>query len=359
MGKIYDPRKFVDRGLDIDQFHTLLDQEQFEKILLVQGDGFRGKSRLVGRLEAECSKSGEQPGATAVAFAKVDFQSPLGQHKLQKPVDVMKEIRKGLRLGSPGDEFDRLLTLFESSGAQPGAGVPPDLETLAEKMTDRGTSEDVDRVRGLLGMPTSAVAPGTPRYVAYQVVQYAWQRGKLGELFDAHLSTVDGELEGQYWSPEKENLLRGAPGAGAQLGLAGLQVDRGLGKAEEQLTEAFFEWLQNLECKPLVVLFDGYESAPKEIVPWIEVELLGRIATELKGVVVVLSGQRVPDLSALRIENLALKSPLQPLGPPDVVDLFSRLGVPIELQEAEILCRGDKAQPGLLALWAEYKPKTG
>ena len=194
--------------------------------------------------------------------------------------------------------------------------------------------------------------------MAFGLARYHDQRGILPRLL-AKLKDVRPQLNVDWGA--------GLDLAGPQAGAADAVEDRNQPllvaddvtrkEAERQINDAFFRALAVLmvDKHPIVFLLDSYEDAIEEVKQWVEKELLLRLRDgQINDVVVIITGRETPDLSALGMDQLVVKTELEPFDEQYVQQYLQKRQIPQDSGlDVHTVVLTSGGIPGVLALMVD------
>jgi hypothetical protein len=344
---IYDENLFVDREKKLGGFQKLLKSETRQYVKLIRAQEKMGKSWLVSKMRLYCA----QPDAGFPAVL-LDFRHPREMLQLQTCLGLIRLSRD--KLNAPA-YFQALNETINQVTAAPAGGSVARLKPLADKVDRYFSEPELRQLAVALDVDPENLPHATKFDMAFGLVRYHDQRGVLPRLL-AKLGEVRPQLN-VNWG---EGLDLAAPPAGAagavedrnQLLLVADEVTRR--EAERQINDAFFRALVALmaDRHPIVFLLDSYEDATDEVRQWVEKELLLRLRDgQINDVVAIVTGRETPDLDALGMDQLVVKTELEPFDEQYVQQYLERRRIsPDSGLDVRTVVLTSGGIPGILAL---------
>jgi len=359
MGRIYDPKLFVDRGPELTGFGKLLQPATPQAVLLIEASELMGKTWLLDRMGDQSRPEAAGDRGEAVAqppLAKIDFRQQANM--IQDTLSLVRLIRDALRQPEYFSDLNAVINWFTKGRL---AALVAAMNGLAETLESHLDLEEVKRVSRALSIEYENLEGGergTLYEKCYSLVATLEDQQRLPELFTElkqRYPNLDWSQAEQAIMPVLTTIRQATSAAGTPIEDLGapLPVD-GRSQAEIKINEAFFACLHKLEGdhKPVIVLFDSLEDAPEYAAPWIRDELLGQLqAGQLTDVVVVAAGRK-PSASALQsadASGLMVHRDLEGFDEKDIRAFLDAYHVPYDDARLSFYIDTSGGKPGLLA----------
>lgn len=309
---LFEETLFVDRERKLRGFEKLLQPDTRQAVMLIEAAEKMGKTWLIIKMQRIC-----QTLAAGVPAARIDFRNPLDMLKLTDHLGLIRLIRD--RLEQP-DYFTHLnVVINRVTATKATSSGSSHLAALAEQIQKVYTLAELERLSRFLDVEFENLEGTTLFNKCFSLVGHFFRRQTLPELI-ARLTEDRSAID---WQPFAERILATptmtsaesmASMADQNLRLVGVsEAERQ--HAERQINEAFFQCLAALlaDKRQVVLLFDAYESAPEEAERFISGQLLPYLLDEsLRDLVIIITGRQTPDLTHLGLNQLIVKTDLEP-----------------------------------------------
>ncbi|MEZ4712294.1 MAG: hypothetical protein R3A44_34210 [Caldilineaceae bacterium] len=321
---LFEETLFVDRERKLRGFEKLLQPATRQSVMLIEAAEKMGKTWLIIKMQRIC-----QTPAVGVPAARIDFRNPLDMLKLPDHLGLIRLLRD--RLEQP-DYFAHLNTVINRVTANPSTASPSSshLAALAEQIQKVFTLAELERFARFSDVEFENLEGATLFNKCFSLAGYFFRRQRLPDL----IARLREERDAVDWQPFADRILAAPAMTDAEstaamtdqnLRLIGVsEAERQ--HAERQVSEAFFQCLATLlaDKRQVVLLFDAYEAAPEEAERFISAQLLPYLLDEsLRDLVVIITGRQTPDLSTLGLNQLIVKTDLEPFGIDDVRDFMT------------------------------------
>lgn len=356
MSNIYNPALFVNQERKFLGFQKLLRPETRQTVMLIQATKDMGKTWLAGRMQDHC-----QEPAVNLPTVYVDFRNPKQDH--HDFLGLVRLIRQQLNQPAYFNQLNETINSYSDApiGAVSGLGL------LRQNITN---SFNLDEIRGLcmdITINFEELSGDTLSARAGSLVAYCQRRRLLTVLITrcaelrVHLNWWDGL---DAYRPGTAVAEQPTDAAITEDNMGILHTDSAADQTriERQINDAFFAALTDMvaERAPVVLLFDSYEAIKPDADRWLREELLTRLRdSQLGELVIIITGRQTPDLSDLSMNNLLVKTQLEPFDEPTVQEYFEeRRKVVIEGLDWRTVLVTSGGVPGALAMMADHAMAT-
>ena len=343
---------FVNRTEMVAGFDRLLQRVLKKAVFLIQGKQNMGKSWLALKMEYMCQQT-----ETSIPVARVDFRNPVVIAQITNHLDLLRLLRDRLEQPQFFEHLNETIRqVTENQTASPGIRQ---LGEFAKEIQSAYTFADLDELAVFLDVEPENLEGATLFKKAFSFVRHFQQTGTLNVLFErlrSERNHIDWTRHEEALSSPQDFSAR-VESVDGGLHLAPF-TEKEKNIAERQLNDAFFTSLANLiaEKKQALFLFDAYEKASTEVQRFVRAELAPRLKEErFKGISVIVTGRRIPDLSDLEIDYLVNDTELGPLPKEYVSEFMARRNIkespPLITWESVYLLSG--GVPGEMAKMAD------
>ena len=321
---LFEEKFFVDRERKLRGFEKLLQPATRQSVMLIEAAEKMGKTWLIIKMQRIC-----QTIAAGAPAARIDFRNPLDMLKLTDHLGLIRLLRD--RLEQP-EYFAQLNMVINRVTANQSAASPGSrhLAALAEQMQKVFTLAELARFARFSDIEFENLEGSTLFSKCFSLVGYYFRRQTLPDL----ILRLSQERSAVNWQPFADRILTTPVMTEAEsitavtdqnLRLVGVS-EAEQQHAERQINEAFFQCLAALlaDKRQVVLLFDAYEAAPEEAESFITGHLLPYLLDEsLRELVIIITGRQTPDLSSLGLNQLIVKTNLEPFTIDDVRDFMT------------------------------------
>ena len=356
MSNIYNPALFVNQERKFLGFQKLLRPETRQAVMLIQATKDMGKTWLAGRMQHHC-----QEPAINLPAVYVDFRNPKQDH--HDFLGLVRLIRQ--QLDQP-NYFNQLNEIINSYSDAP-VGAVSGLGLLRQNIV---ASFNLDEIRGIcldITINYEELAGETLSSRAGSLVAYC-QRRQLLTVLVTRCAELRGHLN--WWDgldafrPGTVVAEQPTDAVITEDNMGFLRTDSAADQTRiaRQINDAFFAALVDLvaERAPVVLLFDSYEAIKPDADRWLREELLTRLRdSHLSELVIIITGRQTPDLSDLNMNNLLVKTQLEPFDETIVREYFEeRRKLVIAGLDWRTIVLTSGGVPGALAMMADHAMAT-
>ena len=355
MSNIYNPALFVNQERKFLGFQKMLRPETRQAVMLIQATKDMGKTWLAGRMQDHCTEP--TINLPAVYF---DFRNPKQDH--HDFLGLIRLIRQQLDQPAYFNQLNEIINNYSDGSATAVSG----LGLLRQNIV---TSFNLDEIRGIcldIGINYEELSGETLSTRAISLVSYCQRRQLLTTL-----TSRCAELRPRVaWWDGLDAYRPGTPKAAQpandaitedNMGILRTDSDADQTRIERQINDAFFAALADLlaDRAPVVLLIDSYEAIKPDADRWLRQELLTRLRdSQLNELVLIITGRQTPDLSDLNMNNLLVKTQLEPFDEAIVREYFEeRRKVTLGLDWRTVLVTSGGV-PGALAMMADHAMAT-
>lgn len=357
MSNIYNPALFVNQERKFLGFQKLLRPETRQAVMLIQATKDMGKTWLTGRMQHHC-----QEPTVDLPTVYVDFRNPKQDH--HDFLGLVRLIRQ--QLNQPA-YFNQLNEIINSYSDVSGATAVSGLGLLRQNIV---TSFNLDEIRSIcldIAINYEELTGETLSARAGSLVAYCQRRQLLTSLITrcAELRTrinwwdgLDAYRAGTAVPTQPTN------DAITEDNMGILHTDSAADQTriQRQVNDAFFAALTDLvaDRAPVVLLFDSYEAIKPDADRWLRQELLTRLRdSQLRDLVIIVTGRQTPDLSDLNMSNLLVSTHLEPFDESIVREYFEeRRKLAIDGLDWRTILVTSGGVPGALAMMADHAMAT-
>jgi hypothetical protein len=320
---LFEETLFVDRERKLRGFEKLLQPETRQAVMLIEAAEKMGKSWLIIKMQKIC-----QTPTVGVPAARIDFRNPLDMLKLTDHLGLIRLIRD--RLEQPAYFTQLNAAINRVTALQTTSSGSSHLATLAEQIQKVFTLAELERLSRFLEVEFENLEGSTLFNKCFSLVSHFARRQTLPKL----IASLVEERNAVDWQPFAERIMTAPAMTDAESAASITDQNLRLGfmneaerqHAERQINEAFFQSLAALlaDKQQVVLLFDAYEAAPEEADRFITAQLLPYLLDEsLRNLVIIITGRRTPDLAQLNLNQLIVKTDLEPFTIDHVTDFMA------------------------------------
>lgn len=350
----YDQALFVDRERKFRGFQKLLEPTTRQAVMLIEAPQDMGKTWLIGKMQYHC-----QEATVSVPVASIDFRNPREIHEIQDILGFIRLLRR--KLGD-STHFNALNATINSVTSSP-ISTEPGVGTLRQAMERAFSLDDIQNIAFDLKIDYENLAGDTKTAKIRALIQVCMHLQRVSDLLTTCRQmrpTLDWDLILPAKAEETAVLPTSNTLVSDQNGQIWADTDMERHRAERLINNAFFTCLEDLlqDIGQVVLLFDSVEEAPDVVEHWIRDELLLRLCDDhIKDVVVIITGRKTPDLTALDIKQLVVQTDLEPFTKDDIREyLEDRRKLSGLDMHTVVLTSG--GVPGALAMMADRATAT-
>ncbi|WP_420641446.1 hypothetical protein [Candidatus Leptofilum sp.] len=355
MSNIYNPALFVNQERKFLGFQKLLRPETRQAVMLIQATKDMGKTWLAGRMQDHCQET-----TVNLPAVYVDFRNPKQDH--HDFLGLIRLIRRQLDQPAYFNQLNEIINSYSDASA----GTVSGLGLLQQNIV---ASFNLDEIRTIcldISINYDELRGDTLSARAVSLVAYCQRRQLLTTLITrcaelrTHLNWWDGL---DAYQPSAPEAAQPANAAITEDNMGFLRTDSAADQTriERQINDAFFAALADLlaDRAPVVLLIDSYEAIKPDANRWLRQELLTRLRdSQLSKLVIIITGRQTPDLSDLNMNNLLVKTQLEPFDEAIVREYFEeKRKVSLGLDWRTILVTSGGV-PGALAMMADHAMAT-